>query len=545
MNTEDMRNELASAQAILGNEESLEINASSDLSDPESDVTNMEGVFTKGFVVDNLSKIFKSQHIDPIISGSLMSLLGASGLAASGFLAALEAPATALLLSSLSLPTGVLGISSIYQGVLNKVYGQHAAPILEEMEEDSSRKIRPTRWSQGGDVPTQDFHKSTSAEDVSPSLSFAMPSWIDDYLDFADDERLRRESERLDKKNTLDELSFGMAKGGDVPDINKEYQSLNAELERLQKQYDEADVEKRKEIWSKIESKHGRAGELKRQIDAANYAKLNLPQDDFDPPVEWNPDDEEPPEPPSGPGTMPKYPPPRPSPAQVDYSMAFAHGGDVPDPEMEELFEESDKKDEELGFVADPTAHVKPEPRKLPDSDIDFGQHFAQGGEVPVMLEPGEKVSPPNQKPWFVPNMPGKPDSGDVFPSMLEPGTHVTPKEEVRSEFSFGGDVQHMAAGGIVRDMNIDVEEFQRDEIDELAEAVKRLTDIVKKMTDAMEKQAAPQETPDPMQAHKVRSTTFDPQKAKERFGKPPGGRGQKSAEELAAYAQSVRLRNS
>lgn len=276
------------------------------------------------------------------------------------------------------------------------------------------------------------------------------------------------------------------AEGGDV---HNEYQALSAELEGLQNEYDNADAEKRKEIWARIQPKSELAGELKRQIDAARRG------DDFEPPQEWMPNTNDPDEPDyDGPDTRPRPHSPRPSPAEVDYSMAFA-----------------------------------------------------QGGEVPVMLEPGEKVTPPaGEKEWEVPVLEGKPDSGDVVPAMLEPGTHVTPKDQFAAEQS----IPHMAHGGDVIRPGVDErlndafdaerDSIDRDDMSELTDAIRKLTETVTKVTDAMEKSGKPMPSEAP---GKVRSTTFDPVKAKERFGKPPGGVGHASADALAAYARSMAAR--
>lgn len=72
--------------------------------------------------------------------------------------------------------------------------------------------------------------------------------------------------------------------------------------------------------------------------------------------------------------------------------------------------------------------------------------NYSQGGTVPVMLEPGEKVEEPDGDAWRVPKMQGKPESGDTFPANLEPGSRVTPKSQVESD----KDVQHLATGGVV-----------------------------------------------------------------------------------------------
>jgi hypothetical protein len=173
---------------------------------------------------------------------------------------------------------------------------------------------------------------------------------------------------------------------------------------------------------------------------------------------------------------------------------------------------------------------------------------MAGGGDVPVMLEPGEKITPPgDDDEWEVPSPIGKPDDGDIFPAMLEPGTHVTPKDQVKTERT----LPHMAGGGDVgmanERFNDDFEAMQSGPLGSkntmaLADAIKKLTETVTKAVAAMEKSERKQ-SPAPTDGTKVRSTTFDPAKAKERFGKPPGGTGHTSAEGLAAYARSQAAR--
>lgn len=86
----------------------------------------------------------------------------------------------------------------------------------------------------------------------------------------------------------------------------------------------------------------------------------------------------------------------------------------------------------------------------------DYLGGMADGGEVPVMLTPGEKVKPVEGGPEVTVPEPTTGDTiGDVVPAMLTPGDEVTSKSNVQSE----EDVERMTGGGKKKPSRQDREE--------------------------------------------------------------------------------------